>query len=432
MLVMKIFANILSVIIILMVYDVFFTTIGKRRDIHWGFRLLLCLIYIIVNVVSVMLIKTQAVFIVISIIQIYLYSIPMYKIGCFKHIISCFFIYVFLIVTEAGTCIVISIVLNITIEAIQDNIIAYLIGVVISKLLVYITVKLLKYYIKPKSGKVSIILLIPFIVMPATSIFILYSLSKQILISTGETDKIIIFFSAASLIVSNLLVFLVFDTVLKQKEKQMFIEKKLLLYDLERKYQSSNVANQILVNKTMHDFKNQLYAIKGLLEIDHDRGMSKIDEICEIVESANNVVYSGITTVDALVRSKVNKAKVSGILVSTNTANISGVKIDPIDLCLILGNILDNSIEACDKINNDVKTIDLNIARQGKYISITVKNSINKMEYNNKRFKTTKTDKTLHGFGLKNVNEIAVKYNGIVNYGIKNDNFTVNIILNLE
>ena len=323
-----------------------------------------------------------------------------------------------------------SLLLSVSVEQVQNNIIVYFSCVVISKLIVYIIARLLKYFIKPKNEKVSKLILIPFLVMPLSSIFVLYSLSTQIIISINEVDKIIIFVGALLLIISNLIVLFVFDMMLKQKEKQSTIENQLWVYELERKHQVDNIENREMANKTMHDFKNQLYAIKGILENDYDKGMAKIVEVCEIVETASSNEYTGIASVDALINSKVSKAKQLNISINTKSINIDGAKIDAVDLCIILGNILDNSIEACEKIKLDAKTVNLTIDVQGKYISITLENSVSNLDANNTNYTTSKRNKELHGYGLNNVKEIVEQYDGIIDYGITENRFILNLILN--
>ena len=218
--------------------------------------------------------------------------------------------------------------------------------------------------------------------------------------------------------------------MLKQKEKQSTIEKRLWVYELERKHQVDNIVNQEIANKTMHDFKNMLYAIKGILENDYDKGMSKIVEVCEIVEVASSNEYTGIASVDALINSKVNKANQLKITINTKSINIAGAKIDAVDLCIVLGNILDNSIEACEKIKIGDKTVNLTIDLQGKYISITLENSVSNGDSDNVDYSTSKRNKELHGYGLNNVKEIIEQYDGIIDYGITEDRFVLNLILN--
>ena len=354
----------------------------------------------------------------------------MYKTSYIKLLLGCLFIYIFIVIMEVIVGLLFSLLLSVSVEQVQNNIIVYFSCVVISKLIVYIIARLLKYFIKPKNEKVSKLILIPFLVMPLSSIFVLYSLSTQIIISINEVDKIIIFVGALLLIISNLIVLFVFDMMLKQKEKQSTIENQLWVYELERKHQVDNIENREMANKTMHDFKNQLYAIKGILENDYDKGMAKIVEVCEIVETASSNEYTGIASVDALINSKVSKAKQLNISINTKSINIDGAKIDAVDLCIILGNILDNSIEACEKIKLDAKTVNLTIDVQGKYISITLENSVSNLDANNTNYTTSKRNKELHGYGLNNVKEIVEQYDGIIDYGITENRFILNLILN--
>lgn len=80
-------------------------------------------------------------------------------------------------------------------------------------------------------------------------------------------------------------------------------------------------------------------------------------------------------------------------------------------MCILLGNLLDNAIEAEEKLEG-MREINLCI-REEKMIYIKIKNRIGPDEVGNTT-RTTKENEEFHGFGLQSVNEIVDKYNGII------------------
>lgn len=87
--------------------------------------------------------------------------------------------------------------------------------------------------------------------------------------------------------------------------------------------------------------------------------------------------------------------------------------IEMTDVCSIFSNILDNAIEACNKINNDEKYIKIRGTVVKSYYVIRCENSkINKVKIKNNKIITSKKDKFIHGIGLKSVKSSLKKYDG--------------------
>lgn len=99
------------------------------------------------------------------------------------------------------------------------------------------------------------------------------------------------------------------------------------------------------------------------------------------------------------------------------------------DLVSLLGNVLDNAMEACEHVQRR-KEIYLEVKKARSYLLLTVKNTISKPVLNNNpELKSTKEDKINHGFGIKNVKKIVEKYNGFVTYDEKDDKFICKTML---
>ncbi|UZT06167.1 GHKL domain-containing protein [Clostridium sp. LQ25] len=96
------------------------------------------------------------------------------------------------------------------------------------------------------------------------------------------------------------------------------------------------------------------------------------------------------------------------------------------DLGTILGNLLDNAIEACYFVEDGERKIDLNIYNRNNSIIISI---INTKKHEESLEKTWKSDKLNHGIGLKSVKKLVDKYNGAMNDEDKGEIYEVNIIL---
>jgi sensor histidine kinase regulating citrate/malate metabolism len=90
------------------------------------------------------------------------------------------------------------------------------------------------------------------------------------------------------------------------------------------------------------------------------------------------------------------------------------------DICAIFANALDNTIEACIKIDNEVeKKIEVKATYMNEFAIIKFTNTkVNDIKFSDERIQTNKNDKKIHGIGLSSIKCIVSKYNGevIVNY----------------
>jgi len=131
--------------------------------------------------------------------------------------------------------------------------------------------------------------------------------------------------------------------------------------------------------------------------------------------TVDTVLKTGNVMVDAILNSKLSLIKSKDIAVNAKATVPAQLRISEIDLCAIIGNLLDNAMEACLKQPEEERFIRvyIGILKQQLYISIT--NSVGgEVKKQGKTYLSTK-DSYTHGFGLMRVDRIARKYDGYVN-----------------
>ena len=104
------------------------------------------------------------------------------------------------------------------------------------------------------------------------------------------------------------------------------------------------------------------------------------------------------------------------------------------DMCAILRNLLDNAIEACEKIeNHDMRFIDLRINFDKDVFNIVIKNSVTQKVNidKNMNFNTDKINPEAHGIGTQSIKSIVKKYNGECFFESTQDVFTARILMNI-
>lgn len=186
------------------------------------------------------------------------------------------------------------------------------------------------------------------------------------------------------------------------------------------------------VRKTHHDFKNHIICIEKLLE------QGKLELVSEYINNLKEEkfqVYTWIKTgndvVDAILNQKKSEGMKKNIDIDMKVVIPDDINIKPMDLCVILGNALDNGIEANEKIKDiDKRNIKVRINPYKDYLFIetsnpTIFNPID--EYG--QLKTTKDNKEKHGFGIKSMATVVEEYNGILNYEYDEGEFILSIML---
>ena len=183
-----------------------------------------------------------------------------------------------------------------------------------------------------------------------------------------------------------------------------------------------------------HDFRNISIAIKKLIaDGECNAALNLLQECSQTLDPSTQSLPSfdtGNGIADALLYEKQNKAAVFHTEISFS-GMIPCQSLSPTDLCVILGNTLDNAIEACQKLPADVeKNISVTSKCSSGFWFLTIRNPIIKnVTIHNNHVATSKSNKTLHGFGLYSLQSVVKKYNGEVRLSSTDDCFTVDIDL---
>lgn len=186
------------------------------------------------------------------------------------------------------------------------------------------------------------------------------------------------------------------------------------------------------IRRIRHDMKQSYLVIDSLMS---DKKYTEANEYIKSnisnLGKSEVIIDVGNDFVNAILNSKLTFAKSAGIeVICSSTNNIGGI--DDTDLCSLLGNMLDNAIEACEKCSGE-KLIETSISIRDNKCSIIVSNSVEaEILKNNKALKTTKKDTENHGFGVRSIRAIAEKYGGVVNFYQERNMFNCQVVLMLK
>ncbi len=186
---------------------------------------------------------------------------------------------------------------------------------------------------------------------------------------------------------------------------------------LERDYKTLNQAYEINA-KLFHDFHNHIGALQQMLA--HEKYKEAVDylnALQEPVRGMTNTVWTGDDTVDYLINSKMTTASECGISFHAEVEFPHNTNIRGVDLCAIIGNLIDNALDATKQNENQAdRKISLTIRRIHQMLVIKVENpyTVPIEQKETGELQTTKKQEGLHGWGLKSAKTAAEKYDGMV------------------
>ena len=165
-----------------------------------------------------------------------------------------------------------------------------------------------------------------------------------------------------------------------------------------------------------HDYHNHMQSIKAMLELGETAELSEyLDNLEKDLDSIDIAIRTGNVGLDAILSSKVSIARKNNIEVNCTAKVPQDLKISDVHFCAIVGNLMDNAIEACEKIPAACpRFIRIYIGLFKSQLYISVSNSTK--EKKRRRLGELVTSKLgEHGFGLRRIDKLAEKYDGYVN-----------------
>jgi len=244
-----------------------------------------------------------------------------------------------------------------------------------------------------------------------------------------EVVSIVVLIILAWLIFSNFFLFNILSAKYEEKlNSQLQAQEKEYYFAQCQLMQES--AEQ--VKAVRHDIKIHLAALKGFtlngsMEDIHSYLGSIVDDIekSEIYSNTGNIAF------DSIINYKLRNAKNDNIKLDLNIAVPPEINIDVIDIVTVLGNLLDNALEAVAKAKEKTIKIDIKFSKGGLFVK--VENSFNgEVKYDVDKAKNpiiSSKSGNEHGYGLRNINQSVEKYNGHIKISHTESTFSTGVFL---
>ena len=279
--------------------------------------------------------------------------------------------------------------------------------------------------------------------LPASAFFtFIVSLVLQIVIAeilfvyqiqqgANDTVFIIIDISILALVILTILLYeLVSQSVFNRYQSEMALQ----VMELNQKHNTDihMIYNEMLA--TQHDMRHRINAAESLLKQGNNVPEEKIHELLNNNTEQQNQFITGCVMVDAILTAKKAVMDEAGILFRYQPYPLQKLPIGEADFCVLVSNILDNAIEAIERIEHkeeEKPEISLSFARSWDMFYIRCENPMdpNTIHIRDSQFISSKKNARLHGFGTQYIKRLAENAGGQCQFTHDGDKFTVMIVL---
>lgn len=304
-----------------------------------------------------------------------------------------------------------------------------ILGIIIIRIVSYFVVLIIGSYKNIRQGDIVpntywlCILIIP--------IGTLYLLITTFMVS--GLASVTIFMSIALVLLTNFATFFLYDEI----SRILSEERDKILTQQQNKYyekQLELMKSSLKATKTIkHDLKNHMTSLYVLVE--EDRKEELLEYLSGVIKVFNNkegLASTGNTVIDSIINFKLQEAEKEKIAVNIDLNIPRELKVPSFDITIILGNLLDNALNAVKKLEKD-RYIDIKIKYTKGRLFLKINNSFDGTIVKEKgTIITSHRDKNNHGLGLESVKTVLEKYNGTIEFKHDSNKFHTALLMFVE
>ncbi|MEM1485836.1 GHKL domain-containing protein [Oscillospiraceae bacterium PP1C4] len=387
--------------------------------------------YILISAIY-LFIRHPEITIICNVLLIFLFCL-LYSSPVRKKMLATVFICIITILSEAFVLFSISTLRNIDLMTSLQEDTFNITGIILSKITLFIFVKVFNAVRKSKLNiSVPIFYWFAIFLIPLGSAFVIQVLYLQSVSDYFKGKAILLSISVIVMLIINILIFYLYDKIIEEntaKTQNILLMRQVDDYAYQISLTESFQEEMRLLR---HDLKNHFTDIQYLAQ---HKDCKKIEdymiELIGILHADQKFCNSGNIAIDAILNHKIYNATQNKIRVDVDVIAPKDLLLNQLDMCILLGNLIDNSIEACMKVDENQRFIKIHIEYSGGNMFITVTNSYDGIFIydENLNYTTTKANKLGHGLGLKNIQNVIERYNGGISISSTESLFTVDILL---
>ncbi len=229
----------------------------------------------------------------------------------------------------------------------------------------------------------------------------------------------------------NVRAFTLYDSLVVTTEHRM--EEKMLsqLNNYYEKQFELMQSSESTIREIRHDLTNHLMVMQEMIDghREEELGVYMVNLIQNMYQKGD-YSHSGNVVIDSILNFKLQEAMHKDIHFRVEVDLPNKLNVEPFDLTVILGNLLDNAIQASEQIEPKDRKLSVSCQYQKGMLIVKIKNKYNGIiSYEGDSIVTTKDDKINHGMGLFNIRKAVEKYNGIFETEHSDQDFTATVML---
>jgi two-component system sensor histidine kinase AgrC len=333
---------------------------------------------------------------------------------------------------ELCTVLVLGLMFTISMEDIFQQNLYRLTGIIVSKTFQFILLKVIQQYRFKIGGNIHLQKWFHLFLFPISTL--VTTLSWYYLGRFSYSSQLFLVFAVSSLILlfSNLFIFNLFEAdvrVVEEKHSQELIALHTD-YDLDKLHQLHESKNQL--RQLQHDLRNKLYPLVFLIKQEKKtEALDYVYELSDLINMDGKVVESGNEYLDALINQKIHHAAAAGINITCQLDDCTNLDLPADDLCVIIGNAIDNAIEACQRNKSpEMKQVSFELHRNNGKVTITISNSTETQPIViDGKYISSKRDQKAPGIGLRSIQQLVSKLKGQLNLKTTSGEFCCQITL---
>ena len=305
-------------------------------------------------------------------------------------------------------------------------------AIFISKILLFMELILLKYFKLSLEFKFKDVVLIGLPILSNIVSLLLvfgYNFNQNI---HSKSNLIVLAFTVLLMIASSIMLLIVIGKIVQDDKLKLEYELINERINLGHKNYENMIQAQEKLRYVYHDLKNHMICMKSYDT--KEEIISYINNLEFKINDFENLRNTGNKTLDIILNDKIHLCKKYNIEFedSINISKLNFIKEN--DICAIFANALDNAIEACININDEIeKRIEVKATYINGFAVIKFINTkINDIKFTGDRIKTSKEDNKIHGIGLASIKYIVNKYDGEVVVNYSENEFILKIMIPIK
>jgi hypothetical protein len=421
-------ANLFEGIILISFFNTFLRRRFQKKVIYWILPFIHASVTYIVNQTSLQTIPSVLLFIVIGIAIALIFYVG----TIYQQILLTIAFFVVWLASEFAILELLNLVFTDFYIRLMQPSIERLTSIMVCKLGLFIIFKIVQQF-APSSGiRLPLRQILPLFSLPVVSLMIVFDMD---IYWQNQANNSLFAFTAVctiSLLFTNLIVFNQYYQM--QKDAVISRQYQLLQQHLISEKQQIRLLDeqQKEVRRLVHDVKNSLLPVMNALNLENPTmAKSLLVQILDGFTQSSSRIETGYSLIDAILSRKQKVSQDRQIQLNVEH-HLNGMqRISDIDLSVILGNALDNAIEATEQIEEiDRRVISLTLQSDKGLLIIKLRNPITgQLAKENGQYISTKADHIHHGFGITSIRLLVEKYQGLMQIDTKESEFSLTVIL---